>query len=291
MTDSEPSLRDEAITLHREVIAEAERLTSEYPASPDYGHLLATSHNNFGTLLQKLARHAEAVEEFRRSIRVSAKLVADFPGSPNFAVMLAGSDGNLGHYFREMGRPEDAIAPLNDGVKLLSEILKKSPGDETARRFLRNDYSYRAYAFDDLRRHAEAARDWHSALELSDPPMAPKYRLGEAVSRARGDGQHERALKLASELATESGIEGEALYGMACICSTASKGPPPSEPYAAQAVALLRLAVARRFADDVLIRGDADFTPLRQRPDFQALLAEAERNSKASRPNSGKAQK
>ena len=65
----------------------------------------------------------------------------------------------------------------------------------------------RAYALGDLGRHAEAAKDWRSALELSDPPMAPKYRLGEAVSLARGDGRHERALKLAEDSAAEEGID------------------------------------------------------------------------------------
>jgi hypothetical protein len=48
--------------------------------------------------------------------------------------------------------------------------------------------------------------------------------------------------------------------------------------------------VARGFADDVIIRGDADFAPLHQRPDFLAVLSEAELKSKAARPGAAKAQ-
>ena len=86
---------------------------------------------------------------------------------------------------------------LDKGIALLKEILKKYPQTAVAPQYLRNDYAWRAYALDDLGRHAEAAKDWHSALELSGPSMAPKFRLGEAVSLARADGRHGPAIKLA----------------------------------------------------------------------------------------------
>jgi hypothetical protein len=169
--------------------------------------------------------------------------------------------------------------------------MNNSPGDADARGYLCNDYSRRAYALGDLRRHAEAAKDWHQALELSDPPMAPKYRLGEAVSLARDDGGHERALKLAAESSADEGIEPKALYSMACICAIASKDAAHSEPYAAMAVALLRRAVDRGFHDDASIRTDTDFGSLLQRSDFQAVIAEAQRRSRVAKPNAVKVER
>jgi tetratricopeptide (TPR) repeat protein len=174
---------------------------------------------------------------------------------------------------------------------VLFEILNKSPGDAKTRGFLCNDYSRRAYALGDLRRHTEAAKDWHKALELSDPPMAPKYRLGEAVSLARDDGRHERALKLAAESSAEEGIEPKALYSMACICAIASKDTAHSKSYAAMAVALLRRAVDRGFHDDLAIRRDSDFGSLLQRSDFQAVIAEAGRRSRVARPDAAKVER
>jgi len=286
-----PQRRDEAIGLHREATALLEELAAAFPDSPEFGAFLAMSHNNFGSLLQKMGRHAEAEAEFRRSIQVSARLVDAFPGSPGFAVTLAGTYGNLGHYLRERGRPQDALEWLGKGIDLLTAIRSKSPGDAHARDFLCNAYCWRAYALDDLGRHTEAARDWRNARELSDPTVAPKYRLGEAVSLARADGRHDRALKLAEHSAAAERIDVGALYGMACICAIASKDGAHREPYAAQAVALLRLAVVRGFLDEKLIPADADFAPLLQRADFQAVVAEAGRISRIARPVAGKPQR
>ncbi len=287
----QPQRRDEAIGLHREATAVLEELAASFPESPEFGAFLAMSHNNFGSLLQKMGRHAEAEAELRRSIQVSARLVNAFPGSPGFAVTLAGTYGNLGHYLRERGRPQDALEWVGKGIDLLVEIQRKSPGDAHARAFLCNDYCWRAYAFDDLGRHAEAARDWHNALELSTPATAPKYRLGEAVSLARGDGRHERALGLAQDSAAREGIDVAALYGMACICAIASKDEAHREDYAARAVALLRVAVLRGFFDEKLIAADADFAPLLARDDFRAVVAEAGRRSAINRPDPAKVQR
>ncbi len=283
-----PSRRDEAIALCREAIALEEKLAADFPESPDFGAVLALGHNSFGSLLFRMGRRTEAELEFRRSIDVSAKLVASFPGMPAFAIRLAGTYGNLGHQMREDGRTEDAIVELGKGIDLLSNVLKKFPSEVVGRRYLSNDFCWRAYALDDLGRHAEAVKDWHSALELSDPATAPKFRLGEAVSLARGDGRHDRALTLAANAATEPGIGAGALYSMACICAIASKDAPHREAYAAQAVDLLRLAVTRGFADEKLIRGDADFRRLLERTDFKAVVEEAGRRSAVAKPAAAK---
>ena len=188
-----PPRRGEAITLYREALAEEKKLAEEFPASPDFRSVLAMGHNNFGSLLFKLGRRKEAEAEFQRSIDVSARLVADFPSVPAFAITLAGTYGNLGHQIREAGQPEGSLVMLGKGIDLLRAVLNKSPTDVVARRYLSNDYCWRAYALDDLGRHAEAAKDWRNALELSNLATAQKFRLGEAVSLARGDGRHERA--------------------------------------------------------------------------------------------------
>jgi hypothetical protein len=51
--------------------------------------------------------------------------------------------------------------------------------------------------------------------------------------------------------------------------------------YADRALAMLRLAAARGFADLGRLRKDNDLDPLRQRPEFQQLLAELEAKPKA----------
>jgi tetratricopeptide (TPR) repeat protein len=283
-----PAHRDEAIALYREGIAALKELAARFPESPEFSALLAKGQNGFGSLLQRLGRDAEAEVEYRRSIDVSARLVTAFPGVPAFAITLAGAYGNLGHYIREQGRAQDSLDPLCKAIDLLLEILKKSPADATAREYLCNNYSWRAYSLDDLKRHAEAAREWHRALEFADPPHAPKFRLGEAVSVARGDGRHEKALELARKSAADPGIDPGALYSMACICAIASKNVAHREPYAVEAVALLRLAVARLPIDEKIIRADPDFSSLLDRPDFQDVVAAAFRRSRVTKPDAEK---
>ena len=78
---------------------------------------------------------------------------------------------------------------------------------------------------------------------------------------------------------------------MACICAIASRDAAHREPYAVKAVALLRLAVDRGFDDDTAIRGDWDFRSLLQRPDFQAVIAEAGRRSRVARPDAAKVER
>jgi tetratricopeptide (TPR) repeat protein len=279
------------VSLYGEATAVLEELAASFPETPEFSDILARSHNSFSGLFKRMGRHAEAEGQIRRSIVVSARLVASFPDSPGFAIALAGTYGTLGHYIREQGRPRDALEWFDKAIDLLAGARKKSPGDAGSRRYLCNDYSRRAYALDELGRHAEAARDWRRALELSDPPMAPKYRLGEAVSLAGGDRRHEPALKLAEELAREEGIAPNTLYGMACICAIASRDEAHREVYAAKAVALLRLAVDRGFDDDTAIRGDWDFRSLLQRPDFQAVIAEAGRRSRIARPDAARVER
>jgi tetratricopeptide (TPR) repeat protein len=286
-----PQGRDEAVIHYGEAVAVLEELAASFPETTEFSDILAKSRNSFGGLLKKMGRHSEAEGQYRRSIFVSARLVASFPDSPGFAIALAGTYGNLGHYIRERGRPQDALEWFDKGIDLLAGIRKKSPDDAGSRKYLSNDYARRAYALGDLGRHAEAARDWRRALELSDPPTAAKYRLGEAVSLACGDGQHERALKLADDWAAEEGIAPNALYSMACVCAIASRDAAYREPYAAKAVALLRLAVDRGFDDDTAMRGDWDFRSLLQRPDFQAVIAAAGRRSSVAKPDASKVER
>jgi len=52
--------------------------------------------------------------------------------------------------------------------------------------------------------------------------------------------------------------------------------------YADQAMAMLRDAVAKGFKDAAHMKKDTDLDPLRQREDFQKLLAELEAKAKTS---------
>jgi hypothetical protein len=72
------------------------------------------------------------------------------------------------------------------------------------------------------------------------------------------------------------------LYDLACVCALASAAVKDDakrrEQYADRAVALLRQAVAAGWKDAAHMKKDQDLAPLRDREDFQKLLAELEMN-------------
>jgi hypothetical protein len=79
--------------------------------------------------------------------------------------------------------------------------------------------------------------------------------------------------------------DGPTLEGLARLCALASAAGGEREPakaaelgeqYAARAVELLRQAVGKGYRDSVYLKKGTDLAPLRQRADFQKLLAEAE---------------
>ena len=288
----DPQRRDDAMPIFSEAIAVLEELVASVPETPEFGSILASSHNSFGVMLLKdgaSRRGRGPVSSVDRRLGQACRLLpglarvraSRWRARTGTSATISANGAALGTH--SSGSAKRSTCSPGSGR---SPQAMRSPAD-----ILCNGYCRRAYALGDLGHHAEAAKDWRRALELSDPPMSPKFRLGEAISLARNDGRHERALKIADDSAAEAGISPMALYSMACICSIASRDAAQREPYAAKAVALLRLAVERGFDDDKAIRRDADFGPLLQRPDFQAMIAEAGRRSRVARPDAAKVER
>src|SRR5262249_35471056 len=133
-------------------------------------------------------------------------------------------------------------------------------------------------------RYAEAVMDGDRAIALDQGPGRPRLRLQKAVTLARA-GDHAQAAAETDALTGDAQTPGATLYHAARvygIAMTAVKEDAQlQERYAAKALALLRrLQAAGAFNDGrvvELLRQDPDFEALRQRPEFQKLLAELKR--------------
>jgi eukaryotic-like serine/threonine-protein kinase len=157
-------------------------------------------------------------------------------------------------------------------------VLKKKPQLAMGRQFLHNCHKNRALALDELRRHAEAIKDWDRAIELFDG-KEPSIRLQRAVSLARA-GEHARATAEADALADSKDVTIATLYDAACIhalsSAAARQDAKQADRYAARAVALLLRAIQKGWNDAEHIGKDSDLDPLRQRDDFQKLIRDLE---------------
>jgi eukaryotic-like serine/threonine-protein kinase len=278
--------RAEAEVAYRQALASHKKLVAEFPAVPQYRNDLAASHNNLGALLDDLGKRAEAEAAYRQALAIREKLAAEFPAVPSYRVDLAGSQVNFGNLLRTGQVPQQALQWYAKGIDTLEGVLRQVEVDVTARQFLRNAHWGRAETLDDLKRHAEALKDWDKAVELSPEAKRPRLRVYRALSGVRA-GRVDDALKEAEELSKiqNPGI----LYDAACVFAlVADRRDEPGrslskEDCAKRAVALLQQAVAKGFKDAEHLKKDDDLKALREREDFKKLLAEMEA-AKAGKP-------
>jgi tetratricopeptide (TPR) repeat protein len=185
----------------RKAIAIQEKLAAESPAVPAYVQELARSHNNLGLLLAALGKRVEAEEHDRKAIAIQEELAAEYPNMPANRISLGGSYCNLGRSVRDAGKPADSLKWFDLAISLLAPVHQHDPHNATAHQFLQNSHLNRAEALELLQRHAEAAEDWRTVVELSEPQSLAwaNFRLGRALFDA---GEFS-----ASEAALDRGLE------------------------------------------------------------------------------------
>jgi tetratricopeptide (TPR) repeat protein len=277
----------EAETAFRQALPIQEKLAAEFRNVPKYRQSLALCHNNLGLLLVAQGKFSEAEAAYRQAMAIQEKLAAQFPQGPKHRVDLAGSQVNFGHLHRKNHQPEQALHWYGKSIETLDGLFRQVKIDATARWFLRNAYWGRAEALDDLKRHAEAAKDWDKAVKLTPPAEQPRFRLIRATSRVRA-GQVDEALKETEELAKIS--NPLILYNAACVFALAAGRPAEAgaslsrDECGKRAVSLLQQAIAQGFKDAGHMKKDDDLKALRGRADFQKLLAALEAAAAKKKP-------
>jgi serine/threonine-protein kinase len=277
--------RSEAEGEYRAALKEQERLVAEHPQVPDYRQNLANTHNNLGLLLADLGNRSEAEAQYRAALKERERLVAEYPQVPGYAVDLGESYTNLGTLLRDGSQPDQALAWYTKAIATLEAALRTLGADVTARQFLRNGHRNRAQVLTRLGRFAEAVADWDRALALDDGPDRNFFRLGRALTLTLA-GKHARATAETEELLQTGPASAGLLYDAACVFAVASgscRDTALTERYAVRAVALLRQAVAKGWKNFAHLQKDPDLDPLRQRADFQKLLAELEKGTPPSK--------
>jgi tetratricopeptide (TPR) repeat protein len=233
-------------------------------------------------LLADLGKRPEAEAAYRKALSIQEKLAADFPAVPAYRVGVGSCLVSVGNLQRTSQQPEQALPWYARAIETLDGVLRQVKIDATGQRLLRNSHWGRAQALDDLKRHAEAAKDWEKTVELSPEPERTGFRMSRAVSRVRA-GQVDAAIQEAEELVRNA--TAGTLYNAACVFALAadrrdeSDGSLPKEQCARRAVALLQQAVGKGWKDAAHMKKDDDLSALRRRDDFKKLLAELEKKS------------
>jgi serine/threonine-protein kinase len=250
-----------------------QQLTDEYPAVPAYRQELARSHHNLGILLAGQNQPEKAAQQYGKALAIRQKLAEQYPAVPAYQVELGGGCGNYGNLLSAGGKLAESLPWYDRAIRTLTAVHRQDARLVTARLFLRNSHGGRAVAYDGLKRHAEAVRDWSRVIELSPPREQTKFRVHRAASRI-GAGQVAEAVAEVAELTKAGTWDAGQWYDFACIYALAAGGQDggKKKEYADRAMELLQRAVKAGYRDAVHMGKDRDLDVLRGREDFKKLM-------------------
>jgi eukaryotic-like serine/threonine-protein kinase len=284
-----------AITEFRKAIAIQQRLADENPGVTDFRNYLAISHLDLGWALLSTRKTDEAESEYRRAQAIHQKLTDENPSVTGFRIQLAQVHSDLGVLLLTSGKPADAEVEHRKSMAIRQTLADENPNVAEYRRELTRSLNNVGEALIPCGRAAEAidvylrSRDILETL-VKENPATPEFSSGLAYSLS-GLG---RALRIAGDRAAaamnlgrsvllwerQAALSPGSRYDLArshaliaILAGESGSGVSPAEGRTAadRAITELKRAVAAGYRNprmDV----DADFDPLRARPDFQILM-------------------
>jgi tetratricopeptide (TPR) repeat protein len=245
--EAEPDY-DEALAIYKQ-------LAAEFPGRPAFRREVANTRNGRGNLLLATRRLKAAEKDYNKALSVQKQLPSAFPKQPDLENELAGTCVNLARLRGLQGNWGSAKRHLLEGRPHHLAALKANPRDPTYRQFYRNHLMVLTAAHswllekEDTVRTAPTRRDlgWNAPGDAYDAACFLSQRVAMVAQHDKLDDKQRR--------------EAAQFYGDA-------------------AMKLLRDAVSKGYKDVVHMKQDIALDPLRQREDFQKLVAGLERNGK-----------
>jgi serine/threonine protein kinase/tetratricopeptide (TPR) repeat protein len=280
----------EAERAYRAALAIRQELVTRFPGAADHRHELANARHNLGSALHEQGKVAAAEVEYRAALQLRQQVVADLPGNLPHAAGLGSTFTKLAGLCRDSGRLAEALELYHQAITTLTAVVNREPRRVGARESLRNGHMGLALCLGKLERFTDALAEWDRALALAEGAARVEVTIERALCLARV--APAKAVAVAEQLLEAGKPRGDDYFNAACIRAQAARGTDEArELHGRRAVELLRQALAAfkntRFTlpDGTTevgfktrlgrLRQDPALDPLRQRQDFQELLAEA----------------
>jgi tetratricopeptide (TPR) repeat protein len=239
---------DQALSIQKQ-------LAADFPARPEFRQLLAIYHNSRGILLSATGRLREAEEDYDQALGILKQMAADFPSQPDRHYDLAHTCVNLANLHVRQGNFTAANRLLQEGRPHHLAALKANPGNPECRRIYRAHLNALTTVHAGLLEQEEAVRTAETCRDLGwDAPV-------ETYDAACGLSLCVSIVAKHDKLDDKRRKEAAQFYGDA-------------------AMKLLRDAVRKGYKDVPNMKKDTDLDPLRQREDFQKLMAGLEGKGK-----------
>jgi tetratricopeptide (TPR) repeat protein len=231
------------------------QLAADFPSRPDFRQDLANTYNDRGGVLHSNDRLQEAEKDWNEALSIRKKLAADFANQPDLRHELAGNCVNLALHQLEQGNWAAAKRLLREGRPHHLAALKANPRHPSYRQFYRNHLSVLTVVHSGLLEKEDAVRTAETCRDLGWNPPADAYDAASSLSLCIP------TVTKHAKLDDKQRKEAAQFYGDA-------------------AMKLLRDAVSKGFKDVTHMKKDTDLDSLRQREDFQRLVAEVEEKGK-----------
>ncbi len=279
---------EEAIRVYNQAV---QLLTAPNPRRrPDWSFRAVVSLSNLGGLERELRRFDQAEKTLRRAWRLTHETSlgdreADrvFLHRGQVAVNLTSLLSNI------PGKAPDMIEIAGECLPELEAYLKREPNDFVTRDVCKSLHGNRALGLSEVGRRPEAIQELTRAVELAGPNESLRPRVLLALTCLTA-GDRAMAERVADQITLEAGAAPVDAYNVACAMALIaarirddSRLSPADRAHRSQlrvAQALTWLGHARELgflrepANRAALSADTDLAILRDRPEFQSLVAE-----------------
>jgi serine/threonine protein kinase/predicted RNA polymerase sigma factor len=283
---------DQALSIQKQ-------LAADFPTRPEFREDLTKTHNNRGSLLRATGRFQEAERDYDQALSIRKQLAADFPSRTEFRQDLASSYNNRGLLLSYTGRPQEAEKDYQQALNIYQQLAAELPNQPDLRSTLAGTCVNLAVLHQQQGDWAVAKRLLlegrpHHLAALRANPRHPTYR--QFYRNHLGVLSQVHAALLEQEDAVRTALTRRDLgwnapadaYDAACFLSRCipivanhdelddGQRKAAARFYGDAALRLLRDAVGKGYRDVTHMKEDTALAPLRQRDDFQKLVAALE---------------
>jgi eukaryotic-like serine/threonine-protein kinase len=286
----------EAEAEFRTALAIRQKLADDDPAVSEFRRQLALTHKNLGILLADTGNLAEAESEQEKALSIRQKLADDNPATSQFQRDLAGGLDDIGCKLAQAGRMGDAIGYYKREAAIWQKLAEGSSASVADRSSLAKCEATTADAFRRSGRLDDALAACERALAVREllvkaHPEVPDYRAALCdtylrLGQVRRDleslaGAADAWRRASEQYESNQSPDGANTFHLAC-CHAGLAGlagrrgsgvsNDEGEVRAEKAMGLLRQAVTMGFRNPDAYRTESALDPLRNRPDFRALI-------------------
>ena len=259
-----------AMASYQQTVELLEAVLREHPELADESFVLAMHLGDLNTLQQMAGKLDSALQSLGKALEILERLNRQYPGVLNYQGGLASTYNMMSDLHRRRREPAEALAFAQKARTQLERLVADHPQDTYSRIDLAKSYNNIGRGLQQARDPAEALRAFQRAVDLYEslPQLDPRNSYNLACNVAL-------CIPL---IGAPNGSEG-----ILDAAGLSKDDQARRKRYGDRALEVLRRATRGGFLNLEILQSDTDLDPLRDRPDFQALIQEVEKKPAAER--------